>query len=108
MLSKPGKVSYGGRQAHLSTVVLLTIGTFDLVTTLMWLNRGGGEGNPLFAELARHGSLILVMGKLIFLFVPVLILEYARSKRPLSGELGTWVAAGLYAFLYVRHLLEIR
>lgn len=96
-----------GDEVRLSTVVLLTIGTFDLVTTLIWLNRGGAEGNPLFAEFARHGSLALVFAKLIYLIIPVLILEYARSKRPISGELGTWIAAALYAYLYIRSLLAL-
>jgi len=95
-------------RVHLSTLVLLTIGAFDLVTTLIWLNRGGLEGNPLFSMFASMGSFALVFAKLAFLIIPVLILEYARSKRPASGEIGTWVAAGAYAFLYIRHLLSLR
>ncbi|MFN8221187.1 MAG: DUF5658 family protein [Fimbriimonadales bacterium] len=92
---------------RLSTAVLLTIGTFDLVTTLMWLNAGGAEGNPLFAAVAAHGSLALVAVKLVYLFVPVALLEYARTKRPASAEIGTWAAAGLYGLLYVKHLLAL-
>ena len=93
---------------RLSTVCLLTIGTFDLITTLMWLNRGGGEGNAAFATLARHGSLALVAGKLVFLFIPVLMLEYARTKRPVSAEIGTWVATLAYFALYANHLLQLQ
>ncbi len=97
-----------GKKVHLSTLALITVAMFDLVTTLVWLNQGMGEGNPLFAWLASHGSLAVVMGKLVFLIVPLLILEYARTVKPKTAEFGTWVAAGLYAFLYVRHLLELR
>lgn len=93
---------------HLSTAVLLTIATFDLVTTLIWLNMGGMEGNPFFAWVAQHGSLALVAAKMIYLIVPVSILEYVRSKKPRSGEIGTWAAAALYATLYVGHLLQMK
>jgi hypothetical protein len=92
----------------LSTTVLLTIATFDLVTTLIWLNMGGLEGNPLFAFIASFGSLPLVAAKFTYLLIPVAILEYARMKRPTSAEIGTWLAAGLYAYLYVGHLLQLR
>ena len=96
------------KQAYLSTTILLVVGTFDLVTTLMWLHAGQLEGNPLFAWIARFGSLALVMAKLVFLIVPVLMLEYARKKRPLTGEIGTWIAAGAYLYLYTSHLLALR
>jgi uncharacterized protein DUF5658 len=92
----------------LSTIVLLTIATFDLVTTLLWLTKGQMEGNQFFAMLASHGLVVLVLGKLVFLFIPVAMLEYARSKRPLSGEIGTWIAAAGYAYLYVGHILQLR
>ena len=93
---------------RLSTAVLLTISTFDLVTTLIWLNMGGMEGNPLFAYVSRFGSLPLVAAKFLYILIPVSILEYARTKRPGSAEIGTWLAAGLYAYLYVGHLLQMR
>ena len=48
------------------------------------------------------------MAKLVFLIVPVLMLEYARKKRPLTGEIGTWIAAGAYLYLYTSHLLALR
>ncbi len=94
-------------RVHLSTTVLLTIGAFDLITTLIWLSRGGREGNQFFAMLASHGSLPLVAGKLAFLFIPVLVLEYARAKRPVSAEIGTWVAVVGYLILYVPHILAL-
>jgi|GEM_PF-2803356 len=93
---------------RLSTVLLLTVGTFDLVTTLMWLNAGGLEGNRLFAWFAGHGSFALVAGKLTFLLGPVLLLEFARTRRPVTAEIGTWVAFAAYLYLYVGHLLRLQ
>src|SRR5687767_2109880 len=91
---------------HTSTIVLVTIAMFDLVTTLMLLNQGFGESNPIFARLAAQGSLAFVLGKLLFLIGPILLLEYVRTKHPSSAEQGTWIAAIFYGFLYVLHLVR--
>lgn len=97
------------KPVHLSTAVLLTIATFDLITTLLWLNMGGMEGNPFFAWVAKTGGSVgLVIAKMVYLVVPVSLLEYVRTKKPRSGEIGTWLAAILYAALYVGHLVQMR
>lgn len=95
-------------RVHLSTLVLVTIAMFDLVTTLMWLNAGHGEGNPFFAWLASHGSLPFVAGKLAFLAPPILLIEWARVRRPMTAELGTWAAAALYGTMWGSHVLAMR
>ncbi len=95
------------RHVRLSTLALTTVALFDLVTTLMWLNMGHGEGNPFFARLAELGTGPFVLTKLAFLVVPILALEYARTKRPLSAEIGTWVAALAYAGLWGSHVLGL-
>lgn len=94
-------------KVHLSTLCLVLLATFDLVTTLFWLHIGFGEGNPLFAAIAaRFGGIGFAIAKLVFVFVPVAILEYARTKRPTTAEIGTWVAFLAYGFLYLRHLID--
>lgn len=97
-----------GNRLHLSTLVLVTLGTFDLVTTLMWLDAGYAEGNPLFEYFALRGAMSLTIAKIGFLVGPIMLLEIARRYRPRTAELGTWVAAGAYAYLYVGHLLSLR
>lgn len=96
------------QRVRISTLALLTLGTFDLVTTLMWLKMGGLEGNPVFNYFAERGSLALVGAKLAFLFGPVLMLEYARKYRPVTAEIGTWAAFLGYLYLYATHLLAMR
>lgn len=91
-------------KVHLSTLCLVTIGLFDLVTTMMLLNRGFGESNPLFAPLLRFGGPVFILAKLIFLIGPILLLEFVRSKHPKSAEQGTWIAFLAYAALYITHL----
>ena len=89
---------------RLSTVCLLIVGMGDLIVSLMWLHAGYGEGNPLFAWLARQGSLMFALGKVVFLAGPIGILEYARKYRPRSAEIGTWVATILYLFFLGAHI----
>lgn len=92
---------------RLSTLVLVTVALFDLVSTLMWLNMGHGEGNPLFAYLASIGTGPFVLGKLMFLVLPLLAIEYARTKRPITAEIGTWFAATAYIGLWASHVLRL-
>jgi len=98
------KTGFLGR-IRLSTVVLITIGVFDLVTTLMLLGLGMHEGNPFFAQYAQS-PLALAATKILFLAGPIALLEFARKYSPRSAEQGTWVAAGAYFTLYVLHLIQ--
>lgn len=93
-------------KVHLSTLCLVTIGLFDLVTTMMLLNQGFGESNPIFGPLLRLGGPVFVLAKILFLAGPILILEYARTKHPKSAEQGTWIAFIAYSALYLSHLLR--
>ena len=94
-------------RVHLSTICLVTIGLFDLVTSLIWLNSGYAEGNRIFAWLASQGTLAFALGKVLFLAGPILVLEYARKSHPKSAEQGTWLAFLFYAFFYVSHLVRL-
>ncbi|MBS1709543.1 MAG: hypothetical protein JSS65_12590 [Armatimonadetes bacterium] len=96
-----------GKRVYLSTAVLLTLGLVDLVATLAWLQLGFHEGNPLFAALWRMGPSWFILAKTALLIGPVALIEYVRTKRFWSAEIGTWVAAGSYAYLWVGHLLHL-
>lgn len=92
---------------RLSTAVLVAIGLFDLVTTLMLMRMGVREGNPIFSALAGYGSLAFAAGKVVMLGGPILLLEYVRTIRPRSAEQGTWIAVIAYGGLYGYHLLTM-
>lgn len=96
-----------GRRIHLSTVLLITIGLIDLVSTIAWLGLGGHEGNPIFRNLLNHGVPAFAIGKLAFLAGPIAILEFARRRAPHSAEAGTWIAFGFYAFLWGLQVLRL-
>jgi uncharacterized membrane protein SirB2 len=94
-------------KVHTSTLVLVTIGMFDLLTTLLLLRMGMGESNPIFGPILSYGILPFVVATLVFLAGPVLLLEFVRQRHPHSAEQGTWLAAGFYALLYVVHIVRI-
>jgi hypothetical protein len=94
-------------EVRLSTACLVTIGLFDLLTTVMLFGRGMGEGNPLFAWLLQFGPWAFVLGKVLFLAGPILIIEFARQRHPQSAEQATWLAFGAYSCLYIVQLLRI-
>lgn len=96
-----------GNRLYLSTVVLLSVGLLDLVATLAWLGLGHQEGNPLFRTLWEAGPSVFILGKTAFLIGPVVALEFARTKSPLSAEQGTWIAACAYLALWGTQLLRI-
>ncbi|MES1228412.1 MAG: DUF5658 family protein [Armatimonadota bacterium] len=98
--------SSGGR-IYLSTAVLLTVGLIDLVSTLMWLGLVHHEGNPLFRSLLAFGPSGMILGKAVFLLGPVALLEFARTKRPLSAEQGTWLAAAAYLALWLTQIARV-
>lgn len=94
------------KSVQLSTLCLVTVALFDLVTTMMLLSAGFGESNPLFSYLLRFGSLAFVLAKVAFLAGSILILEYVRERHPKSAEQGTWIAFFAYSALYVTHLVR--
>ncbi|MBX3119105.1 MAG: hypothetical protein KF784_08575 [Fimbriimonadaceae bacterium] len=96
------------RRAQLSTTVLCTIATFDLLTTIMLVMVGMREGNPLFAWLLNYGFVAFAVGKLVLLIGPILILEWVRTTKPKTAEQGTWVAVGFYALLYGWQIITLR
>ena len=93
-------------RVRLSTAVLVTIGLFDLVTTIILLRLGMRESNPFFNQFAESGPAVLATAKLAFLAGPIALIEIARKYSPRSAEQGTWVAAGCYFGLYAVHLLQ--
>jgi len=40
----------------------------------------------------------------VFTLVSILAIEWARLKRPLTAEIGTWIAAAAYAWLWGSHV----
>lgn len=94
---------------HLSTLCLVTVGVTDLIFTIALLGQGFGEGNPLFRWLLREfGPAGFIGGKALLLSGPVLLLEWVRTKKPVSAEQGTWIAFIAYFGLLVLQFVRLR
>ncbi|MEZ5163988.1 MAG: hypothetical protein R2688_09640 [Fimbriimonadaceae bacterium] len=54
------------------------------------------------------GPLVFILAKAIYVAIPIGILEWVRTKRPISAEVGTWVAALAYLAIWGSHLVALR
>ncbi|MDI9641135.1 DUF5658 family protein [Kamptonema cortianum] len=91
----------------MSTAVLTVVGLVDLISTVLLLNLGAQEGNRFFAVLWASSPSLFVIAKLVMLFGPIAILEFAREKHPTSAEQGTWIAALAYLALWGTQILRL-
>jgi hypothetical protein len=82
--------------------IILAIGTLDLATTLLWVGRSGAqEANPIFRYYLAMGPFWFVLAKFVCLLCPILLLEFARVKRPGSAIRGARIAIAGYLMVYV-------
>ncbi len=94
--------SYGDVMILLG-IFLLNIG--DAVFTLLWLQRGGGEGNPIMQAMLDIGVGAFLFQKCIIVGIWLLILTAHRNYR--SARLGLWSTLTVYTLLIVYHLLLV-
>lgn len=63
--------------------IIATICLVDLVLTCIWIRgHSAREGNPIMNFYLQHGMPMFVASKLALIAGPLLILEWARHKRP--------------------------
>jgi hypothetical protein len=84
-------------------IFLLNIG--DALFTLLWLQRGGGEGNPIMQAMLDIGVGAFLFQKCIVVGVWLLILTAHRNYR--TARLGLWSTLSVYTLLIVYHLLLV-
>ena len=82
--------------------ILMVLGTADLVTTILWIERGmAREANPLFSYLWNQGLPAFILAKYTFLLGPILIVEWARRRHPGFALWGLRAGALAYVLVYV-------
>jgi hypothetical protein len=84
-------------------IFLLNIG--DAVFTLLWLQRGGGEGNPVMQAMLDIGVGAFLFQKCIIVGIWLLILTAHRNYR--AARLGLWSTLSVYTLLIVYHLVLV-
>ena len=83
-------------------LLVLGIGTADLVTTLWLINAHGAvEGNPLMRFFLIQGIPVFVIAKISLCAAPVTVLEWARQHRPRFVQAALRCAIAIYLFAYL-------
>jgi hypothetical protein len=85
--------------ALLLGIFLLNI--FDALFTLLWLQRGGEEANPLMAYLLDMGEGAFVFQKCIVVGVWLIVLLVHKNFR--LARIGLYSLAGVYSLVIVGH-----
>ena len=81
--------------------IILAIGILDLVTTLMWVNDGAHEANPIFQYYLAMGAGWFVLAKFVCLLCPILLFEFAQIHRRQFALKGARIAIAGYLVMYM-------
>lgn len=86
--------------------VLLLLGIFalnilDAFCTLIWLRRGGSEGNPLMDLAIQAGDSVFLFQKCIVAGLWLLVLLVHKNFR--IARIGLWILLGVYGTLAAYH-----
>lgn len=84
-------------------IFMLNIG--DALFTLLWLQRGGGEGNPIMQAMLDIGVGAFLFQKCIIVGVWLLILTAHRNYR--AARLGLWSTLTIYTLIILYHLVLV-
>ena len=90
--------------------VTLLLGIFilnilDALFTLLWLQRGGEEANPLMAFLLSMGEGVFLLQKCIVVGIWLIVLLIHKNFR--LARIGLYSLAGIYALVIVGHFALI-
>jgi tellurite resistance protein TehA-like permease len=81
--------------------LIAAVGIADLATTLYWVgHHGAEEANPIFNLYLSMGAGWFAIVKLIMLAMPIVLLEYARRRKPKVAHRGAQFAFCAYIGLY--------
>jgi hypothetical protein len=81
--------------------IIAAIGIADLATTLIWVQHHKAmEANPLFARYLAMGVGWFAAMKILLLAAPIVILEWARARRPVFTRWAARFAIVAYVALY--------
>ncbi|MCS5636566.1 MAG: DUF5658 family protein [Myxococcota bacterium] len=99
-----------GRRAYVDTfsasdVALLlgifVLNIFDALFTLLWLQRGGEEANPLMAFLLDMGETAFILQKCFVVGIWLIILLVHKNFR--LARIGLYSLAAVYSLVIVGH-----
>ena len=91
---------FGRREIGL-VLAIFTLNIFDAFCTLVWLDRGGAEGNPVMDWALQAGDSVFLFQKCVVAGLWLLILLVHKNFR--IARYGLWSLLAVYALLAVYH-----
>jgi len=91
---------FGAREIGL-VLAIFALNIFDALCTLLWLNRGGAEGNPVMEWALEAGDSVFLFQKCIVAGVWLLVLLVHKNFR--IARVGLWSLLAVYALVGVYH-----
>lgn len=92
---------YSGRLVFAMALVAV-LNSLDSFFTLLHLQAGGIELNPVAESMLRTGRLSFVLLKALLIIVPLAVLTMHKNFK--LARVGIWSAAGAYGVLVLYHL----
>jgi hypothetical protein len=90
-----------GREDVLLVLGIFGLNIFDAFCTLIWLQRGGSEGNPLMDLAIQAGNSVFLFQKCVVAGLWLLVLLVHKNFR--IARIGLWVLLGVYGTLAAYH-----
>jgi hypothetical protein len=90
-----------GRGDVLLVLGIFALNIFDAFCTLIWLQRGGSEGNPLMDLAIQAGNSVFLFQKCVVAGLWLLVLLVHKNFR--IARVGLWVLLGVYGTLAAYH-----
>lgn len=91
---------FGKRDVGL-VLAIFSLNLFDAFCTLVWLDRGGSEGNPLMDWALQAGDSVFLFQKCAVAGVWLLVLLVHKNFR--IAQIGMWSLLAVYAALALYH-----
>lgn len=96
------------RRLSIETYLIALIGMVDLLATIALLqSERAVEGNPLMNFYLSHGLVTFAVMKGVFTAMPLVILEWARRRRPEFVRKLSRVAIATYVGMYGVMFLKV-
>jgi len=89
----------------LLVLAIFGLNIFDAFCTLVWLRRGGSEGNPLMDLAIQAGDSVFLFQKCIIAGLWLLVLLVHKNFR--IARIGLWILLGVYGTLAAYHGLLV-
>ncbi len=86
-------------------VSVLLLNVLDALFTMLWIQRGGSEGNPVMAWVLEFGNSAFLVQKCLIVGVWLILLLV--HKNFMIARVGLWVLAGVYSLLMLYHVVLI-